>query len=139
MTDFSDINSEDYKDETPPSFDDTSVTYLQFLEAHGAKNVDPLSPEGLALQAQYLKELAEDNHPLDVLRKISLNPFSSARDRISAASKIMEYTMIKAPSKVEVTGAGGGALKLDHSQLAALSNEELDTLMTLLNKANSKD
>lgn len=138
MQDYSDINSEDFKDEAVPSFDDASVTYLQYLESKGGKGVDPMSAQGLALQAQYTLELADDTHPIDVLRKISINPFASPRDRISAAKAIMEYTMLKAPAKVELTGADGGAIKVDQSQLAALSNEELDQLMTLLSKA-SKD
>lgn len=136
MPDFSDFDSSQYRDEPAPTWEDTSVSYLQFLEARGAKGVSPLSPEGQELQAQYLASLSNNDHPLDVLRKIALNPFSSPRDRISASKAIMEYTMIKAPSKVEITGAQGQALKIDQTQLQALSNSELDQLMILLGKAN---
>lgn len=126
-----------YRDAQLPlrSFDDTNKTFLQFLEANGGKGIDPFSPEGVRLQSMYLQELQDDNHPLDVLRKISVNPFASPRDRISASKAILEYTMAKAPSKLEVSGPEGGAIKIDQKKLAALNDSELDTLLTLLNKA----
>lgn len=48
---------------------------------------------------------------------------------------LAEYTMVKAPSKVEVSGPEGKAVKIDQSQLSALSDKELETLMSLLSKA----
>jgi len=100
-----DVNDPDYKhkDDVLPDFNDTNKTYLQFLEGRGAKNISPLSAEGQELQAKYLAELGDDQHPLDVLRKISLNPFAMPKDRISASKALLEYTMVKAPSKVEVS------------------------------------
>lgn len=136
--DLSRVRSDGFEDDPlPDGFIDPSISYKQFLEAKGGKGVDPLSTEGLALQAEYLQALNDDCHPLDVLRKIALNPFSAPKDRIAASKAIMEYTMVKTPSKVEVSGVGGGALKIDGTQLAALSNEEIDQLMSLLEKANS--
>ncbi len=137
-TDLSQIRSDEYvNDALPDEFIDPSLSYKQFLEARGGQGVDPLSPEGLALQAEYVKALEDNCHPLDVLRKIALNPFSAAKDRIAASKAIMEYTMVKTPNKVEVTGISGAPLKIDSAQLSALSNEELDQLMQLLEKANS--
>lgn len=132
-----DVNDPDYKhkDDVLPDFNDTNKTYLQFLEGRGAKNISPLSAEGQELQAKYLAELGDDQHPLDVLRKISLNPFAMPKDRISASKALLEYTMVKAPSKVEVSGPEGKAVKIDQSQLSALSDKELDLMMTLLAKA----
>ncbi len=124
-----------YKDAVLPSFEDANKTYLQFLEGRGAKHINPFSTEGQSIQAQYLAELNDDNHPLDVLRKIAVNPFASARDRISASKALLEYTMLKAPSKVEISGPDGQAIKIDQSQLAALSDSEIDLLMGLLAKA----
>jgi hypothetical protein len=138
MVDFSDIDSSDFKDEPTPSFEDTNVPYMQYLEARGAKNVDPMSTEGLALQAKYLLELENNTHPLDILRKITVNPFAAIRDRISAAKAIMEYTMVKSPSKVEVSDSTGGQLKIDRTQLAALSDEEVEQLLKLLSKASKE-
>lgn len=135
---FPGMDSAQYKDEPAPTWEDTSVSYIQFLEAQNGKGIDPLSQEGQALQARYLIALQDNSHPLDVLRKISLNPFASPRDRIAASKALLEYGAVKAPSRVEVTGISGGPLKLDAKQLSSLSNEELEMLTNLLGKANSK-
>lgn len=131
------MHSERYKDEVLPSVEDASRTFRQFLEARGAHKLDPMSPEALQLQMEYLQDLESNKHPLDVLRTIALNPFATPRDRISAAKTIMEYTMIKTPSKVEVAGLAGGPVRLDVSQLAKLSDSELNSLMQLLEKTGS--
>ena len=126
-----------HKDDVLPFFNDNNKSYLNYLEARGAVGINPLSVEGQEIQARYLAELGSDQHPMDVLRKISLNPFASPRDRISAAKTLMEYTMLKAPSKVEISGPEGKAVKIDSSQLSALSDSELDMLTNLLSKAQS--
>ena len=120
-----------HKDDVLPNFKDMNKTYLQFLEGRGAKNISPLSIEGQELQSRYLAELGDDQHPLDVLRKISLNPFAMPKDRIAASKALLEYTMVKAPNKVEVSGPEGKAVKIDQTQLSALSDKELDLMMTL--------
>ena len=124
-----------YKDAKMPSFEDTNKTYRQYLEATNNRKVDPFSAEGVKIQALYLQELGDDQHPLDILRKISLNPFAAPKDRISASKTLLEYTMAKVPAKLEVSGPEGSAIKIDQKQLAALSNTELDTLLELLGKA----
>ena len=43
--------------------------------------------------------------------------------------------MAKVPSKLEVSGPAGSAIKIDQNQLSALSCSELDTLLELLDKA----
>ena len=124
-----------FKDTKLPNFEDTNRTYLQYMEAVGGKLVDPLSPDGVRLQAKYLMELDDNQHPLDILRRISVNPFAAPKDRITASKAILEYTMAKVPSKLEVSGPAGSAIKIDQSQLSALSCSELDTLLELLDKA----
>lgn len=131
---FKDFDSEKYKDAPPQTFEDASVTFHQYLEAHGAKALDPSSPDYLRLQMRYLTELQDNKHPLDVLRNISLNPWAAPRERISAAKTLLEYTMMKVPNKVEVQSTGG-SVKVDPRLLAKLSDEELNQLMTLLEKA----
>lgn len=136
--DLDQIDSRLYKDEPTPTWEDASLSYLEFLEANNGKGVDPLSTEGLALQARYLTALRDNCHPLDVLRKIALNPFAAPKDRISASKALLEYGAVKAPSRVEVTGLSGAALKIDASQLSALTDVELQKLQELLAKANAK-
>jgi hypothetical protein len=137
-TDLDQINSKLYKDEPAPTWDDASLSYLEYLEANNGKGVDPLSVEGQALQARYLNALRENCHPFDVLRKIALNPFSAPKDRIAASKAMLEYGAVKAPSRVEVTGLSGQALKVDAAQLSALTDVELQKLQELLAKAGGK-
>ena len=118
--------------------EDPNVRYLQYLEAHGGKMVSPLSTEGLELQASYLKQMAENTHPFDVLRRISINPFLPPKDRIAASKTLLEYMARKVPSTLEVTGADGGPVQVDSEALKNLSSSELDMLSALLEKANSK-
>ena len=124
-----------YRDAALPTFEDTNKSYLQFLEGRGAGKINAFSAEGQAIQAQYLAELGDNQHPLDVLRKISLNPFAAAKDRIAASKALLEYTMLKAPSKVEISGPEGQAIKIDQAQLSALSDKDLELLTMLLEKA----
>ena len=120
----------------PMSFEDSNISYLQYMEAQGGKLVDPLSREGLELQAAYLKHLGDNQHPIDVLRRISVNPWAQTKDRISAAKALMEYTVRKIPATIELTGNDGKPLQIDASAMKNLSNDDLDTLVKLLEKAN---
>jgi len=119
-------------------FEDDNVSYLNYLEVHGAKQVDPLSPEGIRVQAEYLKMLGNHQHPFDVARRISLNPWCSPKDRLAAAKLLMEYTMRKIPSQVEMSTPEGQSIKLDSSQLKNLSNDDLEKLVNLISKANGE-
>lgn len=125
------------KDELGPvNFEDTNISYLQYMEANGGKLIDPLSREGLELQAAYLKYLGDNQHPIDVLRRISVNPWAQTKDRISAAKALMEYTVRKIPATIELTGNDGKPLQIDASAMKNLSNADLDLLVSLLEKAN---
>ena len=115
---------------------DNNIKYLEYLEAHGGKMINPLSKEGLELQAAYLKSLGENQHPFDVLRRISINPFIPPKDRIAASKTLLEYMARKVPATLEVSGPEGGPVQLDSEALKNLTASELDTLATLLEKAN---
>lgn len=114
------------------SEDDMSM--LRWLEARGnsVPGIDPLSDEGLRLQALYVQSFSQ--HPLDVMRRIMENPFSEPRDRMSAAKAIMEYSLRK-PTQQLALDAKGVGLSIDASQLANLSTQDLDMLEKLLSKA----
>lgn len=114
------------------SAEDASL--LRFIEGKGTKIavVDPLSDEGLRLQALYVQSFSQ--HPLDVMRRIMENPFSDTKDRMSAAKTIMEYSLRK-PTQNLALDAKSIGLSLDASALAGLSDSELTTLEKLLSKA----
>jgi hypothetical protein len=119
-----------------PAFDDMgedAYNFLAYMEGLGRKSVDPLSKEGMDLQAQYVASLPQ--HPLDILKRISVNVFCTPSERISAAKTLLEYSMRKVPSTVDVN-TSTAALKIDASALSALTAEELDTLQALLAKTN---
>jgi hypothetical protein len=118
--------------EEPELQDD--LTFLSYIEGLGRKTIDPLSAEGLEIQAKYVLSLPQ--HPMDVLRRIMVNPFCSPNERISAAKTVMEYSMRKVPSNVELTGKNGAPIKLDTSALSKLSLEELAQMEELLAKLN---
>jgi hypothetical protein len=118
--------------EEPELQDD--LTFLSYIEGLGRKTIDPLSAEGLEIQAKYVLSLPQ--HPMDVLRRIMVNPFCSPNERISAAKTVMEYSMRKVPSNVEFTGKNGAPIKLDTSALSKLSLEELAQMEELLAKLN---
>ena len=110
------------------------MSMLRWLEARGnsVTQLDPLSDEGLRLQALYVQSFSQ--HPLDVMRRIMENPFSEPRDRMSAAKSIMEYSLRK-PAQQLALDAKGVGLTIDASQLANLSTKDLDLLEKLLSKA----
>jgi hypothetical protein len=91
----------------------------------------------LQLQANYLKYLNHGQHPIDVARRISCNPWVSPRDRLAAAKVILEYSMRKIPTQMEVSGPGGQAIAIDNAALKNLSDAELVQLTNLLDKANT--
>lgn len=131
------FNDKEDSDELIPTYEDTNESYMNFVEANGGMGIDPLSTEGLQIQARYLQKLGPNQHPMDVLRRISLNPFCATKDRISAAKGIMEYSMRKVPAQLELTGAGGKPLSIGPEALKQLSNDEIDQLLKLLEKANT--
>ena len=116
------------------TFEDANMTYMQFMEAKGAQNLNMLSPEGLEFQAAYLKQLQNGQHPLDVARRLSLNPFAAPKDRLAACKLIMQYTMRPIPTQMEITGKNGGPLAIDQGALKNLSDAELDVLSKILEK-----
>lgn len=115
---------------------DHNIKYLEYLEAHGGKMVSPLSKEGLELQAAYLKALGDNQHPFDILRRISINPFIPPKDRIAASKTLLEYMARKVPSTLEVSGPDGEPVQVDSAALKNLTAAELDMLAALLEKAN---
>lgn len=130
----------DKKDIEPIDTSNTphSPGFWAFLEGMGYKDMDPLSPEAMRLQAEYLK--TQSQHPLDILHRLSVNPFCTPNERISACKALMQYTMRAIPNNIEVTGKDGAPLmKFDAKSFANLSDDELDMLQTLLAKANTKE
>ena len=115
-----------------PSAEETS--FLKFLEGRGQRVdlIDPLSDEGLRLQALYVQNFSM--HPMDVMQRIMENPFSDPKDRMTAAKAIMEYSMRKPTQSLDLS-AKGSVLTIDPSQLAALTTKELEMLEKLLAKA----
>lgn len=111
----------------------TDPQFLAFVEAQGGVGLDPLSDEGVRLQAAYVKLVGD--HPLDVLKTLCKNPFVKPSDRISAAKTLLEYGARKVPAQLELSGRGGEPLRLDQSALGKLSAKELEQLENLLAKA----
>lgn len=122
-------------DSIPTPFEDDNVAYLSYIEASGGGNFSPLSQEGLEIQAAYLQKMGANQHPFDVLRRISVNPFAAPKDRIAAAKTLLEYMTRKIPSGVEVAGPNGAQIQLSPNALKNLSGSELDMLAALLAKA----
>jgi hypothetical protein len=127
----------------PPSDDDslaedldlsTVPAYLQYAEARGYSEADPLSDAALQLQAEYITHVGD--HPLDVLKTLVKNPFVKPSDRIAAAKTLLEYGARKVPAEFKLD-AKGAALTIDASQLSGLSAKELETLEKLLSKAGA--
>ena len=120
-------------DTTPEDF-----TFIKFLE--GRRNTemifDPLSDEGLRLQAVYVQNFTQ--HPMDVLRRIMENIGADPKDRISAAKTLLEYTQRKPTQSLQVAAEGIG-LTLPPSALANLSVKDLDALEKLLAKAQGTE
>ena len=119
---------------TPQSADDFDISFLQYLD--GQRNskdfVDPLSDDGLRLQALYVQTFSQ--HPMDVLRRIMENFAADPKDRISAAKVLLEYSQRKPAQSLAVKAEDLG-LKLDISALSGLDSKELDLLEKLLTKA----
>lgn len=120
------------------SFEDDNMSFLTHLEGRGAKalRMDPASAEALQVQADYLKALGDNQHPFDVLRRISLNPWCAPKDRIAASKALLEYTAAKMPTKIEQTTTEQKTIEIDNKALKNLSAQELDTMIKLLDKAN---
>jgi len=123
------------------SFQDENLSYLSYLEGRGAKkaHMDPTGPKALQVQAEYLHELGENQHPFDVLRRLSLNPWVAPKDRISAAKALLEFTAAKMPTKIEQTNTEQKTIEIDNKALKNLSAAELDQMIKLLDKANGLD
>ena len=104
---------------------DVEVTpaFLQYLEANGAdENLDPLSDDAVKYQAAYVKHVG--SHPMDVLKSLVANPLVKPSERIQAAKTLMEYSMRKIPSNIEISGPKGGALTIE-----LLSADQLKSLV----------
>lgn len=137
--DFTKFNSEEFKDTpTPPIFKDDSESFREFLDQRKIQEYDPLSPEALKLQAEYVARSLPDKHPLDTLRLIANNPLSMPKDRIAACKALMEYSMPKVPAKMEVLTDGAASTRFSSEQLSVLSSEELDVLIKLVEKMGGK-
>ena len=128
--------SPEVSNDEPDLAEDEEISFLQYMEGQGYKDVDPLSKEGLSLQAKYVATLSQ--HPLDILRRIMTNLFCTPQERMAAAKAVMEYSMRKVPSSLDVT-TDSGALKIDGAALVGLSMDELDFLEKIMAKVNDKD
>lgn len=106
--------------------------FLAYLEANGCAGLDPLSDEGLRVQANYVKQVGD--HPFDVLKTLVKNPFVKPSDRINAAKVLLEYGARKVPAQFELN-AKSTQLTVDANMLGKLSAKELDLLEKLLSKA----
>lgn len=109
--------------------------FMSFIEAKGYEGeyVDPTSPLGMRLQSEYISTVGEE--PLAILKSIAENLFCKPSDRVNAAKIMLEYSRRKIPAQFELSGPEGAAIKLDRSQLSALSPKELAMLEQLLQKA----
>ena len=137
--DFTKFNSEEFKDDpTPEIFKDSSESFREFLDQRKIQEYDPLSPEALKLQAEYVARSLPDKHPLDTLRTIANNPLSMPKDRIAACKALMEYSMPKVPAKMEVLTDGAASTRFSSEQLSVLSSAELDLLIKLVEKMSGK-
>ena len=126
-----DVTTASASDDPPLTTED--LNYLKFLDAHGGKVglIDPLSDEGLRLQALYVQHFS--THPTDVLRRIMENPYSDPKDRMSAAKTLLEYSQRK-PTTTLTTAITGSMLNLDPAKLQALSAKEQALLEVMLGK-----
>ena len=112
------------------------LSFIKFLEGKGQRVevIDPLSDEGLRLQAIYVQNFSQ--HPMDVLRRIMENVYSDPKDRIASAKTLMEYTLRKPTQNLAVDNKTV-QLNIDPAMLKALSAEELSALECLLDKASA--
>jgi len=133
------IDNEDSNGPLQDTFEDANTSYLAYLEGRGAKkaHMDPTGAKALEVQAEYLHELGDQQHPVDVLRRISLNPWVAPKDRIAASKTLLEYCMPKMPTKIEQTNTEQKTIEIDAKALKNLSAQELDTMIKLLDKANN--
>ena len=129
--------NDDFQDQLG-AFEDDNMSFFKHLEGRGAKalHMNPTGAEALQIQADYLKVLGDNQHPFDVLRRISLNPWCAPKDRIAASKALLEYTASKMPTKIEQTTTEQKTIELDAKALKNLSTSELDTMIKLLDKAN---
>lgn len=123
--------SADVVHEDIPSLE-TEALFLSFVEAQGAKHVDPLSNEALELQAKYISQVGD--HPLDVLKTLARNPFVKPSDRINAAKVLLEYGSRKPGTDINLS-APTASLNVDMTMFSGLSAEDLVKLEALLAKA----
>lgn len=135
------IDNEDSNGPLQDTFEDTNTSYLAYLEGRGAKkaHMDPTGAKALEVQAEYLHELGDQQHPFDVLRRISLNPWVSPRDRIAASKALLEYTAAKMPTRIDQVNTETKTIEIDNKALKNLSTAELDQMIKLLDKANGLD
>ena len=133
------IENEDSNGPLQDTFEDTNTSYLAYLEGRGAKkaHMDPTGAKALEVQAEYLHELGDQQHPVDVLRRISLNPWVSPRDRIAASKTLLEYCMAMMPTRIDQVNTETKTIEIDAKALKNLSAQELDTMIKLLDKANN--
>ncbi len=101
---------------------EVSPQFLQYLEANGGGDMDPLSDEAVKLQSQYVKHVG--SNPFDVLKSLVANPLVKPSERIAAAKTLLEYSARKIPSNIEISGPKGGALVID-----LVSAEQLKSLV----------
>ena len=100
---------------------EVSPAFLQYLEACGAdEGLDPLSDEAVKYTAMYVKHVG--SHPMDVLKSLVANPLVKPSERIQAAKTLMEYSMRKIPTNLEVSGPKGSALVIELTSADALKS-----------------
>jgi hypothetical protein len=121
-------------DEYTPMGEEDIMPFLQYVEAHGATDLDLSSDLAVEIQAKYIANVG--SHPFEALKSISQNPLCKAADRIAASKALLEYSHRKIPQKVDVTNTS--AFRLDPAVLAGLSVDELALMETLLAKLSTE-
>ena len=107
--------------------------FLQYMEANAGLDLDPLSDDAIRIQAQYVTNVG--THPMDVLKALVANPFVKPSERVSAAKILLEYGARKVPSTLELDTSKNLPLKITPEMISALSDTEMETLVSLLRKA----
>lgn len=118
----------------PPDWDPTrDIKFVEFAASRAGMGFDPLSEDGLRMQALFILETGD--HPLDILKQTMTSIFVTPRERVSAAKAVLEYTARKVPSTFEVTGKDGAPLtQLPAEALKKLTDAELLTYQALCTK-----
>lgn len=111
------------------------VVRRDWLKAQEKRLQMPKAPVGEDIEAVISWISSTGETPIEFLTKAYRSATNTAGERISAASKLLEYVHRKLPQRVEVSGADALTVgSFNPAALAQLSDEELDDLETILTK-----